>query len=78
MEGALVAKQASRSRGGSSRGGVSSRGSSKLSGRNAAKSSGSGVECLNCGKKGFNQGECWAKGGGQAGQGPKQGKAGEE
>ena len=32
------------------------------------------LKCFNCGKKGHKQADCWAEGGGKAGQGPK-GKA---
>jgi len=29
------------------------------------------LKCYNCGKKGHKKADCWAKGGGKAGQGPK-------
>jgi hypothetical protein len=32
------------------------------------------VECFNCHKKGHYKSECWAKGGGEEGKGPKRGK----
>jgi transposase InsO family protein len=36
------------------------------------------VECFNCHKTGHYKSECWAKGGGKEGQGPKRGKAAKE
>jgi hypothetical protein len=36
------------------------------------------VECFNCKKKGHYKSECWAKGGGKEGQGPKQSKGKED
>ena len=36
------------------------------------------VECFNCHKKGHYKSECWAKGGGNEGNGPKQGKGTKE
>jgi len=40
-------------------------------GRKAGPSSRKNVECFNCGKKGHYKADCWADGGGKAGQGPK-------
>jgi transposase InsO family protein len=36
----------------------------------------SDVKCFNCNKKGHMKADCWSKGGGKEGQGPKRGKGG--
>jgi len=36
------------------------------------------VECYNCHKTGHYKSECWAKGSGKEGQGPRQGKGAKE
>ena len=41
-------------------------------GNKGGSSSKKNVECYNCGKKGHVKKDCWAEGGGKAGQGPKQ------
>src|SRR5436190_2928050 len=43
--------------------------------RNGGKGSKSNIECFNCYKKGHKKSECWAKGGGKEGQGPRSRKA---
>jgi hypothetical protein len=40
-------------------------------GRKGGSSSKKNVECFNCKKKGHYKADCWAEGGGKAGQGPK-------
>jgi transposase InsO family protein len=43
--------------------------------RNGGKGSKSSLECFNCHKKGHKKSDCWAKGGGKEGQGPRSRKA---
>src|SRR5216683_6975917 len=38
----------------------------------------SDIECFNCKKKGHFKAECWAKGGGKEGQGPRRNRCGQE
>ena len=38
----------------------------------------SDIECFNCKKKGHFKAECWAKGGGKEGQGPRRNRRGQE
>ena len=42
------------------------------------KSKRKNVECYNCHKKGYYKLECWAKGGGSEGQGPRRSRRGED
>ena len=43
--------------------------------RNGGKGAKSSLECFNCHKKGHKKSDCWAKGGGKEGQGPRSRKA---
>ena len=46
----------------------------KGKGKDKALSANSDISCHNCGNKGHKKADCWAKGGGKEGQGPRQKK----
>ena len=50
---------------------LQARGTGKGNYKGASKGNSSDTECYNCHKKGHMAKDCWAKGGGREGQGPK-------